>query len=195
MEMKNEQHLPLPRETVWEALNDPAVLQACIPGCESLEKTGENAYDATVNAKVGPVKAKFKGRVTLTELNPPVSYTMSFEGQGGQAGFAKGEASVQLDETDGGTRVGYVANAQVGGKLAQLGSRLVKGAAEKTANEFFENFVRHMGGGEAGAEPAGEAAEGTGEAGPAAAAAGGQRPWAWVVAAVVVVVVVLLFTL
>lgn len=190
MEMKNEQRLQLPRQTVWDALNDPEVLQACIPGCESFDKADENAYDATVNAKVGPVKAKFKGRVSLKELNPPESYTMSFEGQGGQAGFAKGEASVQLDEVDGGTRVGYDVHANVGGKLAQLGSRLVKGAAEKTANEFFENFARHMGAGEeaAGAEAAPEAA-----AGPSAAA-GGQKLWVWVVAAVILLLVIALFS-
>lgn len=194
MEMKNEQRLQLPRQTVWEALNDPDVLQACIPGCESFEKADENAYDATVNAKVGPVKAKFKGRVTLKELNPPESYTMSFEGQGGQAGFAKGEASVQLDEVDDGTRVGYSVNANVGGKLAQLGSRLVKGAAEKTANEFFENFAQRMGAGESG----GTAEEGQPEASApsgAASAGGGQRVWVWAVAAAVIVVVIVLFSL
>lgn len=192
MEMTNEQHVALDRQTVWDALNDPEVLQACIPGCEAFEKADENAYDATVNAKVGPVKAKFKGRVTLKELNPPESYTMSFEGQGGQAGFAKGEASVRLDEVDAGTRVGYAVNANVGGKLAQLGSRLVKGAAEKTANEFFENFARHMGAGEsaeAGTEtPAAEPAQ-------APAEGGGQRAWVWAVAAAVVVVVIVLFSL
>jgi len=146
MEMENERHVPLARETVWEALNDPEVLQACVPGCESFDKVEENTYDAVVTQKIGPVKARFKGRLTISNLNPPESYSLSFEGQGGQAGFVKGSADVQLDETDEGTRVGYSAKATLGGKLAQLGSRLIDGAAQKTARKFFDNFVQHMGG-------------------------------------------------
>lgn len=184
MEMKNEQWLDLPRQTVWEALNDPEVLQACIPGCESFDKVDENTYDAAVTAKVGPVKARFKGRVALEQLNPPESYTLSFEGQGGQAGFAKGSASVQLDEEGAQrTRIGYAVSATVGGKLAQLGSRLVKGAAEKTAGEFFDNFARHIGAGEE--QPA------QAEAG----AAEGSKAWMWMVAAIVVIVVIALLAM
>jgi len=193
MEMQNEQRLPIPRQTVWEALNDPEVLKACIPGCESFDKADENVYDATVSTKVGPVKARFKGRVTLQDLNPPESYTLSFEGQGGQAGFAKGSASVALTEEDGGTRVGYRVNATVGGKLAQLGSRLVNGAAQKTANDFFQNFANHMGGGEA--EQARQAAEAGREAQPSETKPGGGSAWVWIVAAIVIVVVIALFAL
>lgn len=210
MEMQNEQRLALPRQTVWDALNDPEVLKACIPGCESFDKAEENTYDATVSTKVGPVKARFKGRVTLQDLNPPESYTLSFEGQGGQAGFAKGNASVSLTEEEGETRVSYQVHATVGGKLAQLGSRLVNGAAQKTANDFFENFVQHMGGGEeqtgeetagetpaGGAQPqAGEADRGAGqqaEAQPAESKSGGGSAWAWIVALIVIVVVIALF--
>jgi len=155
MEMENDRHVPLPRATVWEALNDPDVLQACVPGCESFEKVEENIYDAVVTQKIGPVKARFKGRLTIEDLNPPESYSLHFGGQGGQAGFVKGSASVRLDETDEGTRVGYSVKATLGGKLAQLGSRLINGAANKAAREFFDNFVQHMG----GEEPSGDEAE------------------------------------
>jgi len=188
MEMENERRLPLPRDTVWEALNDPDVLQACIPGCEAFDKADENTYDAVVSAKVGPVKARFKGRLTLDDIQPPESYSMSFEGKGGQAGFVKGSASVRLDEEEGGCRVGYSAKATLGGKLAQLGSRLVDGAAHKTANDFFDNFVEHMGGGteEAAAGEGAESAEGQGQA---SAAASGRNVWPWVVAAGVLVLI------
>ncbi len=180
MELKQERSLPLSRETVWQALNDPGVLLACIPGCESFDRVEDNTYDAVVKAKVGPVSARFKGRVTLEDLQPPASYSMRFEGQGGQAGFVKGSASVTLEEYEGGCTVGYVAHATLGGKLAQLGSRLVDSAARKTANDFFDNFVEHMGGGE---EPA--------DAGPAAPAAGSSRPWVWIAAGAVALVVIL----
>lgn len=144
MELQEERHLPLPRATVWDALNDPAVLQACIPGCESFDRTDDNTYDAVVLAKVGPVKARFKGQVVLDDLQPPDSYSMRFEGKGAQAGFVKGAASVTLTEVEDGCTLGYSAGAQLGGKLAQLGNRLVDGAARKTANEFFNNFVDYM---------------------------------------------------
>ncbi|WP_067562315.1 CoxG family protein [Halofilum ochraceum] len=193
MELQQERHVPLPRETVWEALNDPDVLKACIPGCESFERVDDGAYEAAVKAKVGPVNARFKGNVTLTDLNPPTSYSMSFKGQGGQAGFVKGSADVTLTETDGGCTVGYTAKAQLGGKLAQLGSRLVDGAARKTANEFFDNFVEYMGGsGEEEEEAnAGAAAAETGE-GPGNAPA---RIWTWAAVGAGVVVIVLAFAL
>jgi hypothetical protein len=180
MEMQNERRLPLPRQKVWDALNDPDVLQACIPGCESFDAVDENTYDAVVNAKVGPVKARFKGRVTLEELQPPESYSMSFQGKGGQAGFVKGTSSVRLDEVEEGCRLGYSVKATLGGKLAQLGSRLVDGAAQKTANDFFDNFLRHM-----GVDPEAEAAAASGEAeGTRAADSGSGRPmWPWVAAA------------
>lgn len=183
MEVENERRLPLARDTVWEALNDPEVLQACVPGCESFDKVDDNAYDAVVMAKVGPVRARFKGRLTLTDLEAPQSYTLSFHGQGGQAGFVKGTAAVRLDEEEGGCRVGYSVKATLGGKLAQLGSRLVDSAAQKTANDFFANFVRHMGGEEAAA----------GGAAPAAVPGGASsRRWAWIAAGVALLVVVII---
>lgn len=177
MEMQNERHLPLARDAVWRALNDPEVLRACVPGCESFERVDDNSYDAVVTAKVGPVQARFKGRVTLEDLQPPESYSMSFQGQGGQAGFVRGTADVRLDETADGCRVGYGVRATLGGKLAQLGSRLVDGAARKTADDFFDNFVEYM-------------APATGEA-----AARGRRLWPWAVAAGVIVLLALALAL
>lgn len=185
MEMEQARSLPLDRKQVWEALNDPAVLQACIPGCESFERVEDNTYDAVVNSKVGPVKARFKGRVELTDLQPPESYSMSFKGRGGQAGFVQGSASVRLDEEAGGCRLGYSVKATLGGKLAQLGSRLIDGAAQKTANQFFDNFVEHMGGG------TGEAAEAVAGAEPSGGAL--ARAWPWLLAAAIVAAVALAF--
>ena len=154
MEMSGEYRIAAPRQAVWEALNDPEVLKACIPGCESLEKTAENEFTAKVTAKVGPVKAKFGGKVTLSDLNPPHSYSISGEGQGGPAGFAKGGATVTLEEDGGETILRYTAEAQVGGKLAQIGQRLIDGASRKIADEFFAKFAETVGGGASGTAPA-----------------------------------------
>lgn len=133
------------RETVWKALNDPEVLKDCIPGCESLEMTGENELTAAVTAKVGPVKAKFNGSVELKDLSPPSSYRIEGSGKGGAAGFAKGGADVSLEEKDdGGTLLTYEADAQVGGKLAQVGGRLIDGTARKMADQFFARFRDHV---------------------------------------------------
>ena len=153
MELTGEYKIPAPRQTVWEGLNDPETLKACIPGCEELEKSGDDSFAAKVKSKIGPVSAKFSGEVTLSDLNPPESYTISGEGKGGAAGFAKGSARVNLAE-DGpdATVLTYTANAQVGGKLAQVGSRLVKGAAQKTADQFFSKFAEVVGGGAQGAD-------------------------------------------
>jgi carbon monoxide dehydrogenase subunit G len=142
MDMTGEQTIPAPRETVWEALNDPEVLKACIPGCEEIEKTSDTGFTAKVAAKVGPVKARFSGAVELQDLNPPVSYTIAGEGKGGAAGFAKGGAKVELEEVDGGTLLKYQVNANVGGKLAQIGGRLIDSTAKKYANDFFETFTK-----------------------------------------------------
>ena len=140
MKLADEKRIAAPREVVWEGLNDPDILQKAIPGCESLEKTSDTGFAAEVRAKVGPVKAKFKGQVELSDLNPPESYRISGEGKGGAAGFAKGGATVTLVEDGDGTILKYEVDADVGGKLAQIGSRLVEGTAKKLAGEFFDNF-------------------------------------------------------
>ena len=142
MDMTGQHTIPAPRQTVWEALNDPDVLKECIPGCEEIERTGDNGFTAKVSVKVGPVKAKFGGAVTLSDIDPPNGYTISGEGKGGAAGFAKGGAKVKLDEVDGGaaTLLSFEVNAAIGGKLAQLGARLIDSTAKKYANDFFETF-------------------------------------------------------
>ena len=147
MTMNGEVQLAAPREAVWAKLNDPEVLKACIPGCEELEKTDDGGFRATAKMKVGPVSARFKGKVTLSDLDPPNGYKISGEGEGGVAGFAKGGAKVALTDTDGsGTKLAYDVEAQIGGKLAQLGQRLINGAAKKMADEFFQKFAASVGG-------------------------------------------------
>ncbi|HIF09403.1 MAG TPA: carbon monoxide dehydrogenase, partial [Sneathiellales bacterium] len=137
MEIKGEYSIPATREQVWDALNDPEVLKVCIPGCEEIEKLSNTEMTAAVTIKVGPVKAKFKGEVTLSDLDPPNGYTISGEGQGGAAGFAKGGAKVVLTTDGDNTRLTYDVDAVVGGKLAQIGSRLIEGTAAKLADQFF----------------------------------------------------------
>jgi len=141
LEMTGEYRIPASRQQVWEALNNPDVLKACIPGCQELEMTSDTQMTATVVTKIGPVKAKFAGDVELSNLNPPESYTISGEGKGGVAGFAKGGADVALADDGGQTVLTYKAKAQVGGKLAQLGSRLIDSTAKKMADEFFGKFA------------------------------------------------------
>ena len=140
MELNGQQRIAAPRQKVWDALNDARVLKACIPGCESLTQDGDNAFDATVQAKVGPVRARFSGRVELSDIRPPESYRISGEGKGGVAGFAKGGADVTLIEDGDGTILDYAVKADVGGKLAQIGSRLVQSTANKYAADFFARF-------------------------------------------------------
>jgi carbon monoxide dehydrogenase subunit G len=142
MTMNGEVQLAAPREAVWAKLNDPEVLKTCIPGCEELERTEGNGFRAVAKMKVGPVSARFKGRVTLSDLDPPNGYKISGEGEGGVAGFAKGGATVALAENAGGTLLTYDVEAQIGGKLAQLGQRLINGSAKKLADEFFANFAK-----------------------------------------------------
>jgi carbon monoxide dehydrogenase subunit G len=148
MELTGQQLINASREKVYAALNDPDVLRQCIPGCEELNKTSDTEMDATVSIKVGPVKAKFKGAVELTNLNPPESYTIVGEGKGGAAGFAKGGADVKLTEQGGQTMLDYAVKADVGGKLAQLGGRLIEGTAKKLSGEFFQKFGEIVGEGE-----------------------------------------------
>lgn len=145
MEMHASRHIAADRDTVWAALNDPETLKACIPGCEELTGSPEDGFAAVVKQKVGPVKATFKGQVTLSDVVPSVSYTISGEGKGGVAGFAKGGAKIALaDHPEGGTELTYDVEAKVGGKIAQLGSRLVDSFASKMADQFFERFQAHV---------------------------------------------------
>ena len=152
MDLSGEYRIPAPRERVWAMLNDPDVLRASIPGCEELEQTADNAFSARVTIKVGPVKATFNGAVTLENINAPEGYTISGEGKGGVAGFATGGADVHLAEDGAETVLTYTANAKVGGKLAQLGSRLIDSTARKLADQFFAKFAEIAGGGAPKAE-------------------------------------------
>ena len=186
MEMSGEYTIPAPREKVWEALNDPEVLKQCIDGCQSLEQTSDTEFQAKVTAKVGPVKATFNGKVNLSDIDPPNGYTISGEGQGGVAGFAKGGAEVRLSGEGGETVLNYEANAEVGGKLASVGSRLVLGVAKKTADDFFSKFSDIVGGGEEAAEAPAEAAPEPVSA-PAGEPKAGVSPAVWVVGAIVVI--------
>lgn len=144
MTMTGEIQLAARKETVWEKLNDPEVLRTCIPGCEELERTDDTGFRAIAKMKVGPVSARFRGKVTLSDLDPPNGYRISGEGEGGVAGFAKGGAKVNLVEREGGTLLSYQVDAHIGGKLAQLGQRLIGGTAKKMADEFFANFARAL---------------------------------------------------
>lgn len=156
MEMSGDQLIPLDQNDVWRGLNDPEILKACIAGCETIEKTTENEYRITMTATVGPVKARFSGKLAMSDLDPPNSYSIAFEGSGGAAGFAKGSAQVKLTTQGSSTRLNYSAKANIGGKLAQIGSRLVDGVAQKMAADFFVKFSTVMAG-SSGAVPAAQA--------------------------------------
>lgn len=146
MDMKGEYRIPAPRQRVWEALNDTETLGRCIPGCESIQKTSDTSMSAVVQAKVGPVSARFTGDVTLEDIDPPNGYTIRGEGKGGVAGFARGTAKVGLADDGDGTLLTYAVDAQVGGKLAQVGARLVAGTVKKMADDFFGTFTEIVGG-------------------------------------------------
>ena len=195
MDLTGEYRIPAPRETVWAALNNPDVLKACIPGCEELNKTSDTELVAKVVAKIGPVKAAFGGKVTLSDLDPPNGYTITGEGQGGAAGFAKGGAKVRLEAVDGGaaTVLHYSADAQSGGTLAPIGYRLVEGTAKKLADEFFAAFAAQA----AANAPAASQAAQAGEQAPqpvsqpapaiATASSTGLSPVLWIIGRGVIV--------
>jgi uncharacterized protein len=185
MELTSTRTVPAPVETVWAAPNDPETLKGCVPGCDSIEPDGENAYRVAMAAKVGPVSAKFAGRLQLADIDPPRSYTLTFDGQGGAAGFAKGEARVALAAAENGatTALSYTVKAQVGGKLAQIGSRLVDGAAAKLADDFFARFSDAVAV-QVGAAPVAAAAP---------AAAGAARWVRWVALAAIVGIIAYLY--
>jgi len=199
MDMTGEFRIPASREAVWKALNDPDILKQSIAGCEELEKTSDTEFTAKVTAKVGPVKARFAGKVTLSDLDPPNGYTIAGEGQGGAAGFAKGGAKVRLEPDGDGTLLKYTVNAAIGGKLAQIGARLIDGAAHKMAEEFFASFAANV----AGPAPvAAAAAAGPMEEPPAPPSAAtvkaakpseGIRPWIWVGGLIIIAIILLLY--
>lgn len=162
MDMTGERRIPAPRQTVWDALNDPAVLRSSIPGCESLEKLSDTAMKSTVAVKIGPISARFNGTVTLADIDPPNGYTISGEGQGGVAGFAKGGAKVHLEDDGPGTKLSYEVHALVGGKIAQLGARLIDASAKQISDQFFDRFSATVAG------PAASAPASATEAEPAA---------------------------
>ncbi len=178
MQFSDEIRLEVPRHEVYAALNDPQILKKAIPGCEEIEQVSETELTATVSLKIGPIKARFKGKVTLSDLNPPESYTISGEGSGGAAGFAKGGAKVFLEEDGGETILRYQVEADVGGKLAQLGGRLIEGTAKKLAGDFFASFKEAI---------SGEAAEEVAVPEPKAAA--GFSPAVLLIGGAVVVVI------
>jgi len=185
MEITGSQLIPASQADTWNALNDPETLKACIPGCETIEKGSDSEYHVTMTARIGPVAAKFRGKLVIADADPPHAYSLSFEGKGGAAGFAKGVAKVKLVANGDATVLGYTASAQVGGKLAQIGSRLVDGAAKKVADDFFAAFKARL------AAPAGPAAAATVETASTA------RRWLGVAAvigaALAVLVMLLLF--
>ena len=202
MDMTGEFRIPAPREAVWKALNDPEILKQCIDGCEELAKTSDTEFIAKVTARVGPVKARFAGKVTLSDLDPPNGYKITGEGQGGAAGFARGGAEVRLEPDGQATLLKYTVNAAVGGKLAQIGARLIDGAARKMAGDFFTKFAEVAGA--ASGQPAVPSEAAQDAAGPQvlpaeAPAAGsggvqpaGLKPWIWV-SALIVLALILLF--
>ena len=187
MEMTGEQLIALPQGEVWRALNDPEILKACIPGCEAIDKTSENEYKVAMTASVGPVKAKFSGKLLLSDLQPPNSYSLSFEGSGGAAGFGKGGAHVSLAPEGAGTRLSYTAKASVGGKLAQVGSRLIDGVAKKMADDFFTAFNKKVAG-QAPQAQSSPAARNTAETGRVSHV--GITPLWWVAGAILAMLVV-----
>ena len=206
MDMTGDFRIAAPREAVWKALNNPEILRQAIPGCEELEKTADNEFTAKVTVKVGPVKARFTGKVTLSDLDPPNGYKISGEGQGGPAGFAKGGADVKLASDGDATILSYNVNAAIGGKLAQIGARLIDGTAHKLAEEFFGRFAGLV---SAGTAPMVAAAPSAAEPAPApapvaatlqpatpsaeAAPNRGLKPWVWVVGLIVVAILLLVY--
>jgi carbon monoxide dehydrogenase subunit G len=197
MDLTGQYRIAAPRQAVWQALNDPAVLKECIPGCETVEKLSDTEFQARATAAIGPVKAKFAGKVTLSDLDPPNGYTISGEGQGGAAGFAKGGAKVKLTDDGGGTLLSYEVTATVGGKLAQVGSRLIGGVAHKMADEFFGRFAKVVETPAAAMEPVPVEPGVTPVASPLPTApeparSTGLPPWAWI-GGVIVIAAVLLY--
>jgi len=194
MEIKGEENIRASVQTVWDGLNSTDALLKSIPGCEEIQRTADNELQAKVMIKLGPVKARFSGKVTMTNVQPLKGYTLNFEGSGGAAGFAKGSADVSLQEADGGTLLTYVANASVGGKLGQIGSRLIEGSAKKLSSEFFAAFAEtvapgHRDRAEQTSADAPPSSDGPAASPKAGSEQGSSRMWLAIAAAVVVVIV------
>ena len=185
MELQGERLIPASVDKTWASLNDPDVLKACIAGCESLERTGEDSLTAVVALKVGPVSARFKGNLKMTNVQPPSGYTINFDGQGGVAGFGKGSADVALTAEGASTRLKYNARAQVGGKMAQVGSRLIDAAAGKITEDFFKAFEAHL---QASAAPAGAEPAAAAVVTDPSSAAGLTKLW-WLIGGVVLLAI------
>lgn len=189
MEMTGSRALPVPQQIVWDALNNAEILKACIPGCEKFELTEPNTYAVGTAIKIGPVAARFNGRVTLTDIVAPSSYQLQFDAQGGVAGFGKGSSKVELKPAAGGCELHYTVSSTVGGKIAQLGQRLIDGAAKSLAEDFFRRFEeelkqRHPGAAESSTAPAATAP----------AASGGMPVWVWAAIAAAVLAGLVLLT-
>jgi carbon monoxide dehydrogenase subunit G len=181
MDMQGSRVLAVTQQQAWDALNDPEVLKTCIPGCEKVEPIGPNQYSMAMAVRIGPVSARFNGKIALSDVNPPESYTIAFDGQGGVAGFGKGNAQVKLTPQGTGCELGYVVHAQVGGKIAQVGQRLIDGVAASMAQDFFKRFDEEM----QRRYPAAAAAEPTPAASvPATPERGGIPGWVWTAGAV-----------
>jgi uncharacterized protein len=194
MKLTAEQRIAAPRQRVWEGLNDPEVLRASIPGCQSLDKVADDRFTATVEVKVGPIGARFKGAVSLTELDPPNGYTLLLEGSGGIAGSMKGSAKVRLSEVSGGTLISYDVEAQVGGRMAQLGGPIIDATAKQLAGKFFSRFGEIVAGAKTAAEPAtGASANAAAAQARALPAASSGLPMAWILATVVAALAGFLF--
>jgi carbon monoxide dehydrogenase subunit G len=200
MQMTGQRTLPVPPQQAWDALNDPEMLKACIPGCESIVATEPNRYELVMAARIGPVSAKFKGRLSQSDVVEPESYRIEFDGQGGAAGFGKGAAAVRLTAVEGGTLLDYDVSATIGGKLAQIGSRLVDGAARKIADDFFATFETTLreraaalqpAASEAGEAGASQRPTATGDA-PATPSPSGSNRILWAIAAAAAIVVMYL---
>jgi uncharacterized protein len=190
MDMQGSRQLAITQQQAWDALNDPAVLKTCIPGCDKVEPSGPNQYAIGMALKIGPVSAKFTGKITLSDIHPPASYKLSFEGQGGPAGFGKGSAAVTLVPNADGCELSYSVNATVGGKVAQLGQRLIDGAAKSMAEDFFKRFDHEM----QRQHPESYAAKVVAGNAPAEPASGVQTSgvpvWVWIGAAAVLIALV-----
>jgi hypothetical protein len=189
VEINGEYQIQAPRQQVWQALNDPATLQRTIPGCESLERVAENEFSAKIKSKIGPVSAKFACKIALANLDPPASYTLVGEGQGGVAGFANGSADVALDDRGQTTLLRYTAQFKIGGKLAQVGSRIVAGATRKVADEFFANFAAEMNTSAATGLSSGSAATLSAPPSTLPASVSGSLAWLWIVVGIAVLLV------